>query len=118
MLIDRSKPIYIQVIEIIKSMIVRGELKPGDKVPTVRELARELKINPNTVARAYYVLEDEGLLNARVGDGTFVTRDIELINKVRKELMENSLREFINKIKELGITKEELQNILEDIWKQ
>ena len=65
-------PIYIQVVERIKHMIATGELKPGDQLPTVRQLAQELVVNPNTIARAYTLLDQAGVISTQQGRGTYV----------------------------------------------
>ena len=66
-------PFYRQIIERVRFAIASGELKPGEQVPTVRQLAVDLSINPNTVVRAYGVLEHKGLISSKTGSGTFVT---------------------------------------------
>jgi GntR family transcriptional regulator len=68
-----DKPIYIQIVEQISEAIAKGELSSGDRLPAVRKLAGELVVNPNTVARAYSILEQSGLLTSKTGSGTFVT---------------------------------------------
>lgn len=68
-----DEPIYVQVTEQISKAIARGELTSGDKLPAVRKLASELVINPNTVARAYTILEQAGLVTTKTGSGTFVS---------------------------------------------
>ncbi|MHC4517153.1 MAG: GntR family transcriptional regulator [Planctomycetota bacterium] len=68
-----KKPIYFQVVEQISALIARGQLRTGDRLPAVRALAAELVINPNTVARAYTVLEQSGLVTTKTGSGTFVS---------------------------------------------
>jgi GntR family transcriptional regulator len=68
-----DKPIYIQIVEQISEAIAKGELSSGDRLPAVRKLAGELVVNPNTVARAYSILEQSGLLTTKTGSGTFVT---------------------------------------------
>jgi len=68
-----EKPIYLQVVEQISTVIARGQLRTGDKLPAVRVLAADLVINPNTVARAYTVLEQSGLVTTKTGSGTFIS---------------------------------------------
>lgn len=68
-----DKPIYAQIVAQISENVAKGELSPGDKLPAVRKLAAELVINPNTVARAYNVLEQAGLVNTKTGSGTFIS---------------------------------------------
>ena len=68
-----DKPIYAQIVAQISENVAKGELSPGDKLPAVRKLAAELVINPNTVARAYNVLEQAGLVTTKTGSGTFIS---------------------------------------------
>lgn len=68
-----NKAVYVQIMDQVSEAVARGELKPGDKLPAVRKLAAELVVNPNTVARAYSLLEQSGLVNTKTGSGTFVS---------------------------------------------
>ena len=68
-----DKAVYVQIMDQVSEAVARGELKPGDKLPAVRKLAAELVVNPNTVARAYTLLEHSGLVNTKTGSGTFVS---------------------------------------------
>ena len=70
--VQSGVPIYTQVVERIKHMIATGELKPGDQLPTVRQLAQELVVNPNTIARAYALLDQAGIISTQQGRGTYV----------------------------------------------
>ena len=67
-----GQPIYVQIVDQIRQMVVSGELKPGDQLPTVRQLATELRVNFNTVARAYRVLDEAGLISTQQGRGTYI----------------------------------------------
>jgi len=109
---DESRPIYLQVMEAIKKAIVRGDLKPGDKIPSVRELAQKLRINPNTVQKAYQELEREGITFTRRGQGNFVTEDEEKIASLRQEILEKIVRDFIEDINSINV---DLKDILEKI---
>ncbi|MCH8217561.1 MAG: GntR family transcriptional regulator [Planctomycetes bacterium] len=68
-----DKAVYVQIMDQVSEAVARGELKPGDRLPAVRKLAAELVVNPNTVARAYTLLEQSGLVNTKTGSGTFVS---------------------------------------------
>lgn len=109
---DESRPIYLQVMEAIKKAIVRNELKPGDKIPSVRELAQELRINPNTVQKAYQELEREGITYTRRGQGNFVTEDRNRIGSLKKEIMENIIKNFIEELNSVNL---KLEDIMEKI---
>jgi GntR family transcriptional regulator len=100
-------PFYRQIIQQIELSILSGRLKPGSKLPTIRSLAVELKINPNTIAKAYNELEIRGLLITQVGSGTFVsdTKPDEDEAK-KKEALIKVLSHFVEELKSLGITIE------------
>lgn len=105
-------PIYIQIMNLIKIQIVNGEFKSEDKLLSVRDLAKELKVNPNTVQRAYQELELEGLVETKRGMGTFIKEDDQILEKLKNDLAEKIVLEFLNKIKNLGFTNEEIVNII------
>jgi len=107
-----DRPIYIQIMELVKRRIVRGEYVGS--LPTVRELALELEVNPNTVARAYRELEREGIIRARVGSGSFVNE--EKVEELKKELVKEAFEEFLLSLKELGLEKEKIKEILEGLY--
>ncbi len=101
-------PIYLQIVDGIKNMIVSGEWAAGFRVPSVRDLARRFSVNPNTVQRAFGVLEREGLLYAVRTAGRFVTRDTLRIAAVRDEMTGEFVRAFAGKMLEMGYSEEEL----------
>ena len=107
-------PIYMQIMDIIKIQIVNGEFKPGEKLLSVREEASQLKVNPNTVQRAYQELENEGLVETRRGMGTFIKDEENLISDLRKDLAKKTVSEFIFAIKQLGLSREEIMSLIED----
>lgn len=105
-------PIYIQLMDIIKMQIVSGKLKPGDRLSSVRDLAMEYGVNPNTVQKALGELEWENLVFTVRTTGRFVTEDEELIHGLRKELAEMRISEFFSELKKLGYSKAEIQELL------
>lgn len=105
---NNNSPIYIQIIGIIKKRIIKGNLKLGDKLPSTRDLAIELKVNPNTIARVYKELELENITFTKRGMGTFITEDIEVINSIKEEMANNLLKEFYDGMLDLGINKENM----------
>ena len=108
-----SLPIYLQVANSIKRDIVTGKLEPGAKLPSVRDLAVEYTINPNTVSRVYRELEMENVCFTRRGAGTFVTQDPERVRTMRREMAGTLIYEFLEGMKQLGYTQEEAIRILE-----
>lgn len=106
-------PIYRQIIEQIKFAIARGDMVPGRQLPTVRQLAVDLSINPNTVIRAYRELEIEGMLETQQGSGTFVGRDKPEIDKIEKQRMLNQiLTEMLARASAYGFSLKELLEAL------
>ena len=115
-IIRKDKPLYIQIIELIKKKFIKGEYMSGDKLPPVREMAKKLRINPNTVAKAYQILEKEGLVKTKIGGGTFLTENKTLLRKEKERIIKRSIKEIAKLIKDYGISKKELYKQLEDIW--
>lgn len=107
-----SMPIYLQVVTAIKRDIVTGKLKPGNKLPSVRELALKFSINPNTASRVYSELESEGVCFTKRGMGTFATEDPQMILQMKAELAQELVTHFIDGMRSLGIEKEEAMEFL------
>ena len=105
---DNTMPIYIQVIQQIKREMIRGELPPGEKMPSARDLALKYQINPNTANRIYKELEAEELVFTKRGLGTYVTEEPKVLVRIREEIAEKQLQEFITQMKSIGFSKEEL----------
>lgn len=100
--LDADRPIFIQLVEILKTDILSGKYKPGDKLSTVRELAQEAAVNPNTMQKALAELERLGLVYAERTSGRYVTEDEELISKLKNEQAEIVINEFIEKMNQIG----------------
>ena len=97
-------PIYIQLVEMIKTDIVSGKYQPGDKLPAVRDLAMELGVNPNTVKRAFSELEREDLVKSDRTNGRYVTEDKKKIKELLKVLSEKYIDELFEKLNSLGMS--------------
>ncbi|GMB07392.1 GntR family transcriptional regulator [Thermolongibacillus altinsuensis] len=105
---DTTKPIYIQIIEKINKKIVRNEWKAGDKLPSVREMAVQTGVNPNTIQRTYSELERMGIVETRRGQGTFVTENMEVIEQLREQLKRDIVADFVRNMTELGFTLDDM----------
>ncbi|CVV62969.1 GntR family transcriptional regulator [Streptococcus pneumoniae] len=114
---DNKKPIYLQIMEKIKLQIVSHTLEPNQQLPTVRELASEAGVNPNTIQRALSDLEREGFVYSKRTTGRFVTKDKELIAQSRKQLSEEELEHFASSMTHFGYEKEELPGVVSDYIK-
>lgn len=110
---DNNLPIYTQLISHIKLAIASGELLPGDRLSTVRELAAEAGVNPNTMQRAFQELEREGLVFSQRSSGRFVTEDTAVIDNVKLSLAEQNTDAFLTAMKRLGYEKKEIIKLLE-----
>ncbi|WP_461613653.1 GntR family transcriptional regulator [Clostridium sp. Marseille-QA1073] len=116
---DNNIPIYLQIMNIVKKQIIRGEIKEGDKIPSVREFAEMLQINPNTVQRTFQELEREGIVITKRGMGRYVTGDSEKIMEVKQEMSKEIITNFLNGMKSLGFEEEEiLKIVLKEIKKE
>lgn len=113
----KSIPIYEQIILGIKELIIKGAIGPGDKLPSVRELASMIVINPNTISKAYSELEQEGVIYVIKGKGTYVSKHIKneykdvIINKISDEL-----KKVVLEAESAGISKEEVQKLIEGCY--
>ena len=106
---NSEMPIYLQIMTLLRSEIVSGEWKPGNQIPSVRELAETLRVNPNTMQRALYELEREGLLCSERTSGRYVTDDEEKISQTKKEMANEIIENCIAYLTHLGYTKEEIR---------
>jgi GntR family transcriptional regulator len=106
-------PFYRQIIDQIKTAIAMGELGPGDRLPTVRQLAVDLSVNPNTVSRAYMELELTGLVETQMGSGTFVGQvKVEQDDMERRRMLDEICQEFLSRASSYGFT---LDDVLENL---
>ena len=112
--LDSDRPIYAQILERIEMQIVSGNYKPGSKIPSVRELAAEAGVNPNTMQRALAELERKGLVTTQRTSGRMVTEDMEMIKETRNLLAKEQIQDFINRMKELGFEKEEILALIKN----
>lgn len=108
----RDRPIYLQIIAEMIYRIVRGELSPREQLPSVRELATQLRVNPNTVQRAYQELERQGIIFTLRGQGSFVTEDTAMIARLRAQAAVEAARRFWSEARGLGLTAEETMALL------
>lgn len=107
-----DRPIYAQLMEEIKRRIISGVYKPGEKMPSVRELAAEASVNPNTMQRAFAQLEQEGLLYTQRTSGRFVTEDEERIMDMKNELTKELIRDFWKNMEQLGFGRQQTLTLL------
>ena len=106
---NNSVPIYLQRVSEIKKQIVSGKLIPGERIPSVRELALTYKVNPNTMQKALIELEENGLIKTERTNGKFVTEDENIINKIKNDYADNLTQNYLSEMISLGITKQEIK---------
>lgn len=112
---NNETPIYIQLVQKIKAGIVSGELKQGERLLSVRELALTAKVNPNTMQKALAELESEGLIYTERTNGKFVTNDKKLIEKIKKELAKEKVESYLNDMKNIGIDYNDAIKYLQEL---
>lgn len=113
-----DRPIYLQLVEQLELDIVSGRYQPGDKFPSVRDLASEAAVNPNTMQKALAELEDLELLYTQRTSGRFVTEDVEKIRQVKEKLARQQMELFFDNMRKLGLTQEEIVSLLHTITKE
>jgi len=111
---DNERPIYIQLVEMIKMQIISGKFASGEKLPSVRDYADDVKVNPNTMQKALQELEREHLIYTERTNGKFVTNDKDLINKYKREIASNLITNFINDMSDIGISEDEIINYIKE----
>ena len=109
-------PIYTQIVEQVKQQVLSEELKPGDQLPTVRALALELRVNFNTVARAYRLLDEAGIISTQQGRGTYILEvpPPERTDKLRGQALEALTRDYLNEALRLGCNPDEISQALKE----
>lgn len=110
--IDSNKPIYIQLVDKLKSKIISGEIPPGAKLESVRNLAEDAEVNPNTMQKALVELEREELVYSKRTSGRFVTDNEERIKRMREEVANREIENLKLILKELGYSEEEIINLI------
>jgi GntR family transcriptional regulator len=109
-------PIYLQVVERIKERLASGQLQPGDQLPTVRSLALELRVNFNTIARAYRIMDESGIISTQQGRGTYILEmpPPEVIGSIRAKALEDLTQRYIADAERLGVAANELSRSLNE----
>jgi len=117
-----GQPIYAQITEQVRAMVANGELKPGDQLPTVRQLATDLRVNFNTVARAYRMLDEAGLISTQQGRGTYIWEppSSETLQRLRQRSLESLTRRYLAEAARLADSPDEVAEIIHALlqdWK-
>lgn len=114
-ILDDTRPIYLQLEDIIKTKIIAGIYKPGQKLPSVRELAAEAAVNPNTMQKALAELERSGLVYTQRTSGRYITEDTAIMQNLKHQLAHDLIQQFLEAMAHLGYTREEsIQLLIEE----
>ena len=105
---DDRLPIYRQIILRFNRAFVRGDIQPGDRIPSIRELSALLSVNTNTIQRVYQEMERDGIINSKRGTGYYFTEDTTMTEKMRKDLISDSVQRFADEMLALGLKKREI----------
>ena len=114
---QNRKPIYEQIVERFQMLILKGVMKPDTKMPSVRSLAADLSINPNTIQKAYAALEQQGYIYPVKGRGNFVSGNIDFMDEKKKNYMEK-VKEVLKEGIQMGIRKEEYETLIAELYKE
>lgn len=109
---ENDRPIYLQLVEKLRISIISGEYKPGERLPSVRDLAIQIKANPNTVQRALQELEEKQIIYTQRTNGKFVTQDSKLLQSLKEEIAKEKLDAFLENMEMLGIQEEKIINFI------
>lgn len=115
---DNSRAIYSQIVEQMKVFIISGILKPGERIPSVRELAAAAEVNPNTMQKALAELEREELMFSNRTSGRFITENEQRIKSIREEIAKKTILDFLKSMKDLGFESDETRQLLEKYGKE
>ena len=115
--LDNDRPIYLQLMERIQHDIISGVYRSGDKLPSVRDLALDAAVNPNTMQKALSELERSGLVYSQRTSGRFITDDESLLLRMKKDLAEDHIRQFLDQMNNLGFSSEETLDMITEAIK-
>ena len=118
LVLDESSPIYLQILRYVKQGIAAGSIENGEELPSRRVVSALLGVNPNTVQKAYRLLEEEGLIQSHTGAKSCVVADEAARSRVRTQLLGQDARAMISAMKQMGVTREEALALLDTLWKE
>ena len=111
-------PVYLQIINFIKRGAIAGTIRDGDELPSRRVLSALLGINPNTVQKAFHILEEEHLMESRTGAKSCMTLPPDTLDALRREVLSDELRAMARTLRQVGISREEALRLIEQAWKE
>lgn len=113
-IVNDREPVYLQIIRNIKQKVVTGELRMGEKLPSRREMAVIINVNPNTVQKAYKEMEEMGLINTVKNNHSTITEDENFIKQIREDLINEATEVFIEQMKAINVGKDEIKSIINE----
>lgn len=116
LILSGNLPIYLQIILYVKRGMAAGTIQNGDEMPSRRVLSALLGVNPNTIQKAYRMLEDEGLICSHAGAKSYASVTEAQMAQIRRDLRENEARSLVEAMKQMGVTKEEAVSLIETLW--
>jgi GntR family transcriptional regulator len=114
---NNRDPVYLQIVRYFKEQIVNGALEPGEEIPSRRELANRMKVNPNTAQRAYKEMEEQGLIFTEKNHPSKITTDQQVLGNVRNELLVEAVDMFVTSVRSINVPVEELLNLVREKYK-
>ena len=117
-ILDDTRPIYLQIEDLIKTNIIAGVYQPGQKLPSVRDLAAEASVNPNTMQKALTELERSGLVYTQRTSGRFITEDISKVTELKEQLAREQIQLFLKNMEQLGLSRDDIRRLLEKEWRE
>ncbi len=117
-ILDDTRPIYLQIEDLIKTNIIAGVYQPGQKLPSVRDLAAEASVNPNTMQKALTELERSGLVYTQRTSGRFITEDISKMTELKEQLAREQIQLFLKNMEQLGLSRDDIRRLLEKEWRE
>lgn len=118
LVLGSGSPIYWQIILYLKRGIAAGTIVNGDELPSRRVLSALLGINPNTIQKAYRLLEEEGLICSHAGAKSYIQVSPEQMTAIRRQLLEQETRNLVTAMKQMGVTMEEAAGLIQQLWKE
>ena len=115
---NEQSPIYLQLVRYVQSAIVAGTAAPGEELPSRRLLSSLLGVNPNTIQKAYRIMEEEGLLVSHAGSGSVLTFTAESAARLRRQLLLEDTRGYVALLRSMGLTLQQAGGLLEEVWNE
>jgi len=118
MILGTGSPIYLQIIRYLKQQMAAGVVKDGDEMPSRRVLSARLGVNPNTIQKAYRMLEEEGLISSHAGAKSYVSLNDRQMETIRRQLLQEEVQRLVDAMKQMGVTQQEAVQWINALWKE